>query len=277
MRRLTDQVAVVRAGLSRTGWGLVRMRALATLIAINALTACSLATTPAALEGDLRALLLVQWSAGGTYAGHGFLLSRPGAPNLALTAYHVAGPETPTVGGWLRSPLNEDIMFRLGRRITIAGARTIGAGGSQHDLAAFEVLDWDASRALALADGPPSVGDTVYVLSVHSGDEGSLAGRHPARVAVIHDSAFVYEYLQSKNPNGTSGSAVLDRTGRVVGINVGTLIMTPALWQAYRDRYAPCCSGGKGGEVVGLAVGVRSMRSLLGASPPTFEASRIRR
>ena len=245
------------------------MRALATaLLTIYGLSSCSLATAPAVLDGDLRALLLVQWSAGSAYAGHGFLLSRPGAPNLALTAYHVAGPETQTVGGWLRSPLNEGIEFRLGRRITIAGARTIGAGGSQQDMAAFEVLDWDASRALVLAVGPPAFGDSVFVLSVHTGNEGRVAGRHPARVAVAHDSAFVYEYLQSKNPNGTSGSAVLDRTGRVVGINVGTLIMTPERWQSYRDRYAPCCGGGQGGEVVGLAVGVRSMKSLLGAPPP---------
>jgi hypothetical protein len=139
------------------------------------------------------------------------------------------------------------------------------------------VLDWDASRALALADGPPAVGDTVFVLSVHTGNEGSLAGRHPARVAVAHDSAFVYEYLQSKNPNGTSGSAVLDRRGNVVGINVGTLIMTPERWQSYRDRYAPCCSGMQGGEVVGLAVSARSMKTLLGELPPASERPRSRR
>ena len=244
------------------------MRALAAVcLATIVLSSCSLATAPAMREGDLRALLVVQWSAGDAYAGHGFLLSRPGAPNLALTAHHVAGPQTE--GGWLKSPLNPVVAFRFGPRLTIAGARTIGAGGSQHDMAAFEVLDWDASRALVLADGLPGVGDTVFVLSVQTGNEGSLAGRHPARVAVAHDSAFVYQYLQSKNPNGTSGSAVLDRAGRVVGINVGTLIMTPERWQSYRDRYAPCCSGGNGGEVVGLAVGVRSIKSLLGEPAAT--------
>src|SRR5687767_8570820 len=105
MRRSTDPGGVVRADLSRIGWALVRMRALAAVcLATTVLSSCSLATAPAMREGDLRALLVVQWSAGDAYAGHGFLLSRPGAPNLALTAHSVAGPQHE--GRWPESPLN---------------------------------------------------------------------------------------------------------------------------------------------------------------------------
>lgn len=247
------------------------LRSMTPWLCAGAFSSCSLATAPVALDDDLRALLLVQGSAG--YLGHGFLLHQPGAPNLAITAYHVAGAEPAqplSPAGRLQSPLDEDVAFRLGSRLTIAGARTIGGGGSQHDLAAFQVLDWEASRALTLAETLPAPGDTVFVLSVHVGNEGSVAGRHPARVVIAHDSAFVYEYLASRNPNGTSGAAVLDRSGRVVGTNVGTLVMTAERWQSFRERYAACCVGRTGGEVVGLAVGVRSMKSLLANALTTF-------
>jgi len=232
-------------------------------------------------QDDLRQLFRIRWSPPSASdagdGGHAFLLDRPGSQPLALTAYHVAGPvgAAPDPGvptAWLRSPVNPSIVIRLGARLPIPGARTISSAGSQDDMAAFEVMDWDPSRALELAADLPSPGDTVWVLAVHTGD-GPANGprRHPARVAVAHDSALVYSYLASANTNGSSGAAVLDRDGRVVGVNVGTLIMTPESWQRFRDRYGPCCEAVAGNEVVGLAVGVRSIRrhlAVLGLPTP---------
>jgi hypothetical protein len=233
-----------------------------------ALAACNVPPTqfePVPAD-EVRQLFLIQLRSG-SVAGHAFLLNRPGATPLGVTAYHVAGPiaqstdpeGTPTA--WLFSPVGQSAVLRLGARVPITGARTISSAGSQDDLAAFEVIDRDVTRSLELAEDLPGVGDTVWVLAVHGGDH-PLNGprRHPARVAVAHDSAFVYAYLASKNPDFTSGAAVLDRGGRVVGVNVGTLIVSADGWQRYRERYAPCCDGMSGGEVVGLAVGVRSVR-----------------
>jgi hypothetical protein len=221
------------------------------------------------MPADLKQLFLFYVDEGGrgSPAPHAFLINRPGLEPVALTAFHVGGG----IDGfaWLRSPINESIAVRLGERIEIPGAQTIGANGSQNDLAAFRVIDWKPELALTLASALPEVGDTVYVLAVHLADGANphpLSGprRHPARVDVSHDSAFVYTYLGSANSNFTSGAAVLDRNGNVVGVNVGSRVMSASAWEGYRERYAPCCDVPSGGEVVGLAVHVRSIRRLLG-------------
>jgi hypothetical protein len=175
-------------------------------------------------------------------------VNRGGGELLALTAYHVAGQ---TDGGaWLRSPIDPSVLVQLGDRVFIDGAATISASASQNDLAAFRVVDWKPELALELASALPAVGDTVWVLAVHISDPANphpLDGprRHPARVDVSHESALVYTYLGSANSNFTSGAAVLDRDGRVVGVNVGSRVMNP-------------------GEVAGLAVHVVSIRRLIG-------------
>lgn len=185
-------------------------------------------------------------------SGHGFLLSRPGAAPLGLTAYHVAGPiggppldpTVPRVLAVLRRPVNEPLTLRLSERVPVAGAQTIGSGESQRDLAVFTVIDRDSTQAFPLATQLPNVGDTVYVLAVHVGDHPrSGPRRHPARVSVSGATALNYVYLLSANSNGTSGAAVLNREGSVVGVNVGTLV--------------------NGGQVTGLAVHALSIAALL--------------
>jgi hypothetical protein len=239
-----------------------------------------------AVPSELRQLFLFHWSAsaGGSPAPHGFLLKRAGAAPLALTAYHVAGDADR--GAWLRSPLDPSMAVRLGDRVFIDGAATIGANGSQKDLAAFRPIDWDGRFALELASDLPAVGDTVWVLAVHMSDPANphpFAGarRHPARVDVSHDAAFVYTYLRSANANYTSGAAVLDRDGRVVAVNVGSRVMNADAWQQYRDRYAPCCHAVGGNEVVGLGVHVHSIKRMIGDPDVPVEqrlpSSRVRR
>jgi Trypsin-like peptidase domain len=237
-------------------------------------------STPLVPVGDdeVRQLFRVQWTGTSGFSGHAFLLDRGKATPLALTAFHVAGPHqtmplvnpmssSPT--GLLVSPMDSKIAVRLGERVRIIGARTISGSDSQHDLAAFKVLDWDSSRALHLASTPPAVGDTVWVLAVHAGDGRStqhpLGGprRHRARVDVSNDSAFVYSYLASANTNFTSGAAVLNRDGHVVGVNVGSVVMSAQSWTAWRARYAGCCAYSTGAEVAGLAVGLRAIQTHL--------------
>jgi hypothetical protein len=203
---------------------------------------------------EVRQLFRLQWPGTFGFGGHAFLLDRPGARPMALTAFHVAGPLPPSAGAavttaFLVHPVEDSVGFRLGERVPIPGARTITAGDSQHDLAAFLPIDWDPTRALQLAASMPAVGDTVFVLAVHIGSGGSdqhpLSGprRHKAVVSASDSSSFVYRYTGSENSNFTSGAAVLNRDGRVVAVNVGTTT--------------------SGGGVSGIGVGLNAIRALL--------------
>src|SRR4029079_10082493 len=123
-------------------------------------------------------------------------------------------------------------------------AHSVLASDSQHDLAAFAVLDYLPDRALELAASLAAVGDTVDVLAIQLGDS-PLDGprRHPAQVLVASDAELHYVYLASSNTYLTSGAGRLDKSGHVVGVNVASFV--------------------SGQRVHGLAVGVNSLRALL--------------
>jgi hypothetical protein len=232
-----------------------RIRNAAFALAIVVASACSSSEPPELLPisaEDTRQLFLYSHLNSFGYAGHGFVLEREGKRPLGVTAFHVVGPMTsePTdpdaqvATAWLRTVVDSQILVRLGTRLTVPGAKTLNGSDTQHDVAAFAVIDFIPSRALQLAAGLPAVGDTVYVLAMHVGnDPRSGPRRHPARVLISSDLELRYVYLASANANYTSGAAVLDRDGHVVGLNVGTLVNGP--------------------QVHGLAVGVNSLRALL--------------
>jgi hypothetical protein len=230
----------------------LRLLALLVTVACNAQGVTSFAGVS---NEEIRGLFYFYHAGSPVPSGHGFLLLRPGAAPIGLTAYHVAGPiggapsnpAAPQVLALLRRPVNELLTLRLSERIPIAGAQTIGAGESQRDLAAFTVLDRDSTQGFALATQLPTVGDTVFVLAVHVGDHPqSGPRRHPARVSASSATTLSYVYLASANANMTSGAAVLNRAGLVVGVNVGTLV--------------------NGATVTGLAVHALSIAALL---PPS--------
>jgi hypothetical protein len=185
------------------------------------------------------------------YFGHGFVLTREGHEPLGITSLQTAGPmpgvaTDPTEAtALLRTVVDSPTVFvRLGQRFTIPDAHTAVSNDSQHDIAAFTVLDYLPERALELAASLPAVGDTVYVLAMQLGDS-PLDGprRHPAQVLIASDAELHYVYLASSNTYLTSGAAVLDKSGRVIGVNVASFISGP--------------------RVHGLAVGVNSLRALL--------------
>jgi hypothetical protein len=206
------------------------------------------------LRDDVSQLFLFTLPAEAGYRGHAFVV-RQDTLWRGITAFHVAGEEqlyagvpsnTPTV--ILRSPIEGFREIRLGRRLSIPTARVVSSAGSQDDVAAFDVIDRDTSRALLLATEMPRIGDTVRVLAMHVGggsDQNPESGprRHPALVVTANDSSFRYEYLKSANTNVTSGAAVLDAAGRVVGVNVATVV--------------------NGTRVTGIAVGLRALRAHL--------------
>ena len=233
-----------------------RLRKAALALAVVAASACSSNEPPELLPisaEETRQLFLYSHLNSTGYAGHGFVLEREGKRPLGVTAFHVVGPMTsePTdsdaqvATAWLRTVVDSLILVRLGTRLTVPGAHTLNGSDTQHDVAAFAVIDFIPSRALQLAAGLPAVGDTVFVLAMHvnTNDPRSGPRRHPARVLISSDTELRYVYLASANANNTSGAAVLNREGQVVGLNVGTLVNGP--------------------QVHGLAVGVNSLRALL--------------
>ena len=232
------------------------MRILRVVAAALAVSGCQPAATapnldPISAEETMQLFLFSHSPTLSAYDGHGFVLKRDGQRPLGITAYHVAGPvvtgpidpESPQPTAWLRTIVDATVVVRLAERVPIPGARTIDGADSQHDIAAYAVIDFIPERALELSADLPAVGDTVYVLALHVGDHPrSGPRRHPARVVTSNDSQLRYQYLLSANANMTSGAAVLDRDGKVVGLNVGTVV-----------------SDG----VFGLAVNVRSLRATL--------------
>jgi hypothetical protein len=213
------------------------------------------------------ALFRIEWalSSGlmamqGEQAGHAFILSMfEGAPLLAVTAHHVmqVTPETRwdevaslVRSARLRNITDGAITVPLGPVRPISGARRISGPGSQDDVAAFAVPQAATTQILRLAERAPGIGDTVWVFAATL--DGNPATRHPARVTDSGDLGFRYAYLGRMNANWTSGAAVLDRSGRVVGVNVGTV--------------------GGGDNVVGLGVGWAALRThllpLVSSTPP---------
>ena len=269
----------------RRPYGMKRIQLTRLAAIIVPIVACSLPPVTGAgetllpLADDISGLFRLYLSAGSEPAllgGHGFVVETPTSGSVALTAHHVGGavpigPDAPGgISAYLQTPAAPTLTVRLGERFVIPGARTIDRSSSQADVAAFRIVDTErtAGRALQFADRRPPVGDTVWVLAVHltipsNFDPRAGPRRHPARVEVSHDSAFIYSYLESYNANLTSGAAVLDRDGRVVGINVGTLTATAATWESWRNRYGACCERARSGVVVGLAVNTASVKALL--------------
>jgi hypothetical protein len=73
---------------------------------------------------------------------------------------------------------------------------------------------------LALAAKPPKVGDTVWLAAALEGQPGTL---WPAKVGQITEESLFFEYEnRTLVLNGTTGAPVLDATGAVVGMNVGS-------------------------------------------------------
>jgi len=137
------------------------------------------------------------------------------ASDWSVPPFRVSPPDAaPPTTAFLISPVHTPISLRLGPRRAVPDAQTIGPGGSQRDLAAFTVIDWDSTLAFPLAPSLPAVGDTVFGLSVHYGDDPRGGPRrHPARVTASSATRFAYVYLASANTNMTSGSAVFNRAG----------------------------------------------------------------
>lgn len=156
-----------------------------------------------------------------------------GSP-LLVTAHHLFGPagglseEVPwaSLPGVVRSVecprLQEPgSSIRGVRPLAIPGAGSAFSDDSALDVAAFRV-EGEVSDALVPEDVEPRVGETVWLLASVLEGEAATVLRHPAKVVLVESSRLSYEYENSGlNLQATSGAPIVNRLGRVVGVNLG--------------------------------------------------------
>jgi|GEM_PF-602421 len=193
-------------------------------------------------------------------AGTAFTLRASPAPNararaMLVTAHHLFGhsggldEEVP----WAEMPdmvraarcaaIQGRAVVNAHRALALSGAKAFDAGGP--DVAAFLVADERVGPLLELASAPPRPGDRVWLVAQVV--EGAPRRRlvHPATVVALEGDWLTYRLDDAGiQLRGTSGAPVVDRGGKVVGVNVA--------------------GGSKAGKVHGVAQSAASVRRTLG-------------
>jgi hypothetical protein len=168
-------------------------------------------------------------------AGQSFGLLVSGAPwPMVMTAYHVFGPD----GGVPNQiPPNQlpstvrsldiesgDVVATCGAPLVIAGARPLNiAGGhadASGDMAAFQLTDGRLAT-LQLAAKDPARNDPVW-LACRRADETGAARLHAGVVVALDKGALVVGLRENGDMRGTSGAPIVNASGEVVGIFLGT-------------------------------------------------------
>ena len=110
-------------------------------------------------------------------------------------------------------------VFTTGAAIPIAGAHPVGPPSELKDVAVFRVIGHSPGLPLATRDVAP--GDTVWLLAKPA--SGRELGTLLHRALVLRTEGFLaYRFDdQSLGPDQTSGAAVINVQGEVVGLNVG--------------------------------------------------------
>ena len=122
----------------------------------------------------------------------------------------------PFAANWV---LNE--LGSAGEMLLLPDARICSVEpNSQRDVAAFRVLPTSGFQPRKLATASPTVGDPVW-LAANQG-RGIRERTIGAVVVQITDDTFVFRYAKPTTlPPHTSGAPLLNRSGEVVGVNVG--------------------------------------------------------
>jgi len=205
---------------------------------------------------------------GNLSAGTAFLLSmaEPPSPSnpLALrppalflvTALHLFGPDGGLAAQIASEHLPEHVKMaacingedqRWAARRTLAIAGAVPIALPFRDVAAFtaDPISLNGATGLQLADKAAAVGDVVWVVA-SMGRDGRI-GRYGARVIYNGPDALQYVFFDGTLVmRATSGAAVVDGSGRVLGLHLG----------GGMDR----------GDLLGMAVPLDRLRALIGAA-----------
>lgn len=194
-------------------------------------------------------------------AGTAFLLDH-GGRTLLVTAHHVFGTggglsrdldwrELPAaVAGVRCAAFSDAAVWRAGPALAIPGAAAGTDVEALKDVAALavQVTDADRGRALRLAPEPAKVGDRVWLVTslVNGAPESQLL--HPAKVTRLTGGGTVLYVYDNRalDIRATSGAAVVNTKGEVVGVNFG--------------------GGERQGYAFGIATGVEVLRAGLAAA-----------
>ncbi len=174
-------------------------------------------------------------STGKYRAGTAFVLDYPTgkARALLLTAQHLFGPDggMPQTVAWQDMPAQvsraDCTVFARGKRLintgsplAIHGAQPFSSPGNPRDIAAFALKD-TPPYAMKLAKAAPATGATIYIVAELLGDarsgllhKGTVTGNKAGLLEFSYEGGGI-------NLQATSGAAVINDSGEVVGINVG--------------------------------------------------------
>ena len=173
---------------------------------------------------------------GGVYkAGKAVAVKVPGAPGgvMVLSCMHILGP----AGGMPRQLQARDVPtsvkqttlidihgkeIAIGPALAVPGAKPFALPDASTDISAFAAPAFLASRALELAPEKPSIGDSVWLLARLIGGAPPTMLLHHAHVRQSDDKMLGYEFENNRlNLTATSGAAVLNARGQVVGLHLG--------------------------------------------------------
>ncbi len=165
-------------------------------------------------------------------AGSSFVVKHDKRPYL-LTAHHLFGPAaglekrytwkelnslSPSVKGFDFDNYEQSVVS--GNFISIKNALGYNKGDPSQDLAVFQLPEENLA-ALSFADSPPSKGDKVYLYARLKNTSKEDTVLHSATVTESNDQFIEYKFdNRFLNPRATSGAAVLNQAGNVVGMNI---------------------------------------------------------
>jgi hypothetical protein len=229
-------------------------------LALTTVSSAAAQQAPGAPLGVDRSACRPSFTVGGqTYqAGTAFLVEGGGRTYL-VTAHHLFGQggglpadiawqDLPTkIAGLRCQPFAGRRIWTTGAPLAIPGAAPGENEETLNDIAAFPIQIDPPMRGfvLKLAAQPPKPRDTVWLLASLMGGAPASQMLHRATVAKVSANGgliFLYD-----NPNleirATSGAAILNAEGQVVGVNFG--------------------GGPKNGRVYGFATGLPALRAAI--------------